>query len=258
MRKVFYVAIALSVVACDDEEKKPEAAASAAEAPAEGEAAETDVSALKEDLATIVKAVRDVDVAGRRKACLATVPKIEARLKADPDNKKVSAVATDLLPLCVEMVETKKLLEKLANPPPSIQLSAAYAQFTHNDLKKTYRQAKRLAKRRQDPAKLCSEIRVLTDHLGSKKARKTKRLVRKAKKFCDGTAHVASARYHLRAAEQALKEGAMNTLVESCVYGVKELAEAPAGKLHAKLDAAAQEQCLEAVAMQGMLRSDAS
>ncbi|MEQ8272061.1 MAG: hypothetical protein RMA76_15510 [Deltaproteobacteria bacterium] len=258
MRKVLYAAVALSLVACADEEKKEEVGVAANEAVAEPEAPGADVAELKEDLAKIVGAVRDRDVAGRRATCLKAVPKIEAMQVKTPDDKALTAVATDLLPMCVEMTETKKLLDKLANPPPSIQLTGAYAQFTRGDLVKTYKKAKRAAKRKQDPAPLCSEIRVLTDHFGSKKSKKTRRLVKKASKFCDGYAHLASARYHMRVVDKALQEGAMDALVSSCVHGVKELAHAPAGKLHDALEAKAQSQCVEAVAMQGMLRSDAT
>lgn len=258
MRKLVYVSVALGLVACADE-KKTEVAAAAAEAPKEeAAAAGVDVEGLKAKLATIVVAMRDKDVVARRAACLEAVPELESMLVASSHDKKVAAVGTDLLPLCPEITETKKLMEKLANPPPSIQLSAAYAQFTHSDLAKSFKQVKRIAKKKQDPAPLCSEIRVLTDHLGSKKAKKTKKLVKKASKFCNGYAHLASAQFHMRVVERAMAEEATAALVESCVHGVKQLAEAPAGKLHDKLDAEAKERCVEAVALQGMLRSGAS
>lgn len=254
MQKPILFAIALSLVACEDEKTEAPAAA-----PAEEVAVAADVEGLKASLATIVAAVRTEDLEARRAACLTAVPKLDEARAAAPDDKGVQAVETDLLPLCVEMVETKKLLAKLAKPAPTIELSAAYAQaFTHADLAKTFKKAKRLAKRKQDPAAACTEVRALTDHLGSKKRKKTRRLVAKAKKFCDGYAHLASARFHLRVADAAVAEGSTNTLVESCVHGVAELSASPAGKLHTKLEEKAKVRCVEAVALQGALRGDAT
>ena len=93
----------------------------------------------------------------------------------------------------------------MREPKANVQLSAAFAStFTHSDLKKTFKAAKRQAKRKQDPTKSCAEVKLLADTLGSKKSKKTRKLVKKAMAFCNGRAHLSAARFHLEAAKAAI------------------------------------------------------
>ena len=250
------IAISASALLFACSEEKPEPAASEA-VPSEGETeAKEPVSKaktlekLEAALAPVVKAKEDI--ATRRAECLTLhkTVKAEPALEGEVTNQKLLDFLSQARRFCAEIFETEKALQKAKEPETQVALSGQLASmFTSGDLKKAFKKVKRTVKRKKDPEAECKKVMVMVDALKDKKRRKTKKLVKRARSYCEGRALTASVGFQLKEAQKALSEERASSFAQACALAVTKLEAVKSEKAKARLQETAKPLCIEAFAL---------
>lgn len=185
----------------------------------------------------------------RRKRCMTLINELEGLANVDASQRKLEALAPQVRAMCGEMFETMQLVAadvaRFEIPVSGLLAST----FTSKALATTFRDARKIVKRGEDPSAECARVKIMAEHLVNAQKGRARKLAKKGLAYCMGRGALASARFHLRQAEPALSTDQSKVFSEHCVAAYKQLKGAASSKAHDELVGSAKALCLEAYAL---------
>jgi hypothetical protein len=248
-------------LACGNEEAAAPAAPDAGGA-TEATSSKVDLKPFETAFSEIVQTKRTGDNTKRRDQCLAQEPKVSEAAEKHTTDPKLQQFVSQFAQYCPEAVEARKLMKKASEKGPAMpELSAAMkSMFTEASLKTDLKKAKAIAKKKGDPEESCKKIMLTTHVVGEKKkqTKKTKKLLKEATAFCEGSAIVAAIGFHLREAEKAEKADQPADLSAHCTAALTKMNSLKAGKSKPSFEESMKTVCREVYALKPMLDSRGS